>query len=844
MAYPISQEVLALFENQNRQVADIKVNGIAESLTLSEKDIGGGGFTIDRYCVSGSRIEIGSAVAAELTLTLDNRDGRFDDTIFEGAELFVRVGIKKWEARRWENAVVHYIPMGYFTVDSPPRKLSSISLSALDRMVLFDKECKPDDIKFPININTLLVRICSICGVTLATDSSTLINSEYIVDSYPESENLTYRQILMWIAEITGTCAYIDWNGHLRLEWYGEESSATLSPDMRYSSDLNDKTITITGVQITASDETVYLQGTNEYAFNIESNGLLQKNIGVVATALYEKLNGFTYTPYSCVAKPLVHLYPLDRVDFVDKKGNKVSSIVTNATFTMNSNLSLQGQGETETSNGYAKANPITKQEAAIINKIKNVIDTQITTRQQAIIDLNNTIVNSLGLYVSEEVLENNSIVYYYHDQPEKENSSIIYTFRAGGFAWTDKWEGEETVWQNGIDRNGNAVLNILSTFQITADHIQAGSITADRLAVELTQTIVTEDELTTLTETLRQEFTAADGLLKSSISESVTEQILETKEYADTQAETAEANANNATDQKLTAYSTTTEMNSAIEQKANSITLSVSEQITQTKKYADEKASDAEANANNATDQKLTAYSTTTEMNSAIELVNDRIGLVITQTSNGDVINSASIIAAINDDSSSVKIDASKIELTSYVTTDEAYDVAYDVAYDAASVAAEDAIGGIVLSASNGSTSSTIKLTYAGVQIDTATVRFTGVVTFDDLETEGYTTINGANITTGVISAEHISTEIAQVANSLYIGASSSNSLKGIWFSSGANICTFVDHTGNPATGVSINGSTIKLSGGPLDVSGCYYIEWGDNEPSGGGGSSVAVFG
>ena len=840
MAYPISQEVLELFENQQRQVADIKMYGSKETISLSESDIRQGGLTVDRYCISGSRIEIGSAVASELALTLDNNDGRFDDTVFEGAELFVRIGVKKWQARRWEKATVHYIPLGYFTVDSPPRKLSSVSLSALDRMVLFDKECKEGDIQFPIDINTLLVRICNKCGVILATNSTTLTNSEYIVKKYPESDNLTYRQILMWIAEITGTCAYIDWNGQLRLEWYGEESSATLSPDLRYSSDLNDKSITITGVRIVGSDETVYLQGTEEYAFNIESNGLLQDNIAVVATALNEKLNGFSYTPYSCVTKPLVHLYPLDRVDFVDRKGNKVSSIVTNATFTMNANLSLAGQGETETMNGYAKSNPITKQEAAIINSIKKVIDTQITTRQQALIGLNETIVNSLGLHFTEEVLEDGSTVYYFHDQATKENSSIIYTFRAGGFAWTDKWNGDETVWQNGIDREGNAVLNILSAFQITADHIQAGSITADRLAVELVQTIVTEDELTTLTETLRQEFTAADGLLKSSISESVTEQILETKEYADTQAETAEANANNATDQKLTAYSTTTEMNSAIEQKANSITLSVSEQITQTKKYADEKASDAEANANNATDQKLTAYSTTTEMNSAIELVNDRIGLVITHTSNGDVINSASIIAAINDDSSSVKIDASKIELTSYVTTDEAYDVAYDAAY----VAAEDAIGGIVLSASNGSTSSTIKLTYAGVQIDTATVRFTGVVTFDDLETEGYTTINGANITTGVISAEHISTEIAQVANSLYIGASSSNSLKGIWFSSGANIRTFVDHTGNPATGISINGSTVKISGGPLDVSGCYYIEWGDNEPSGGGGSSVAVFG
>ena len=691
MSYPISSEVLELFKRQQRQVAEIKMYGTTETITLTESDIRQGGLTIDRYCISGSRIEIGSAVAAELALTLDNNDGRFDDTVFEGAELFVRIGIKKWEARRWEKATVQYIPMGYFTVDNPPRKLSSISLSALDRMVLFDKECKPEDIKFPINIDTLLVRICSICGVTLATNSTTLTNCEYIVDKFPESDNLTYRQILMWIAEITGTCAYIDWNGQLRLEWYGEESSATLSPDMRYSSDLNDKTITITGVRIVASDETVYLQGTDEYAFNIESNGLLQSNIAVVATALNEKLNGFTYTPYSCVAKPLVHLYPLDRVDFVDKKGNKVSSIVTNATFTMNANLSLAGQGETETANGYAKANPITKQEAAIINKIKNVIDTQITTRQQALIGLNETIVNSLGLYFTEEILEDGSTVYYYHDQPKKEDSSIIYTFRAGGFAWTDKWEGDETVWQNGIDRNGNAVLNILSAFQITADHIQAGSITADRLAIDFTQNIVTQDELSETSQTLRQEFTVADGELTSKIGEART--------------------------------------------------------------YAESQAKSAEDNANAATDEKLTAYSTTTEMNSAIEVVNNRIGLLVTESTNGDVINSASIIAAINGDTSSVTIDASKLELTSYVKTDEVYDEAY--------AAAEEAIeGGITLTTSNGTTSSTIRIKYNGVTIDSASVSFSGMVTFDDLETEGSTVINGANITTGTISADYIDTE------------------------------------------------------------------------------------
>lgn len=61
------------------------------------------------------------------------------NTVFEGAEVFVKIGIKKWDAHRWENAVIHWIPCGYFTIDEPPRALSTITISALDRMILFDK---------------------------------------------------------------------------------------------------------------------------------------------------------------------------------------------------------------------------------------------------------------------------------------------------------------------------------------------------------------------------------------------------------------------------------------------------------------------------------------------------------------------------------------------------------------------------------------------------------------------------------------------------------------------------------------------------------------------------------
>ena len=95
MAYPITAEALDLFTNSYRQVVEISFNGVNENIKLSEQDISLGGFSVNRYCVSGNKIEIGSAIAAELSLSLDNSDGRFDEVFFEGAELYVRVGSKK-----------------------------------------------------------------------------------------------------------------------------------------------------------------------------------------------------------------------------------------------------------------------------------------------------------------------------------------------------------------------------------------------------------------------------------------------------------------------------------------------------------------------------------------------------------------------------------------------------------------------------------------------------------------------------------------------------------------------------------------------------------------------------
>ena len=65
--------------------------------------------------------------------------------------------------------------------------------------------------------------------------------------------------------------------------------------------------------------------------------------------------------------------------------------------------------------------------------------------------------------------------------------------------------------------------------------------------------------------------------------------------------------------------------------------------------------------------------------------------------------------------------------------------------------------VNGFSLSVSNGTSSSTIKLMSGSTVISSKSISFSGMVTFSDLSTNGSTTINGGNITTGEIDAVDI---------------------------------------------------------------------------------------
>lgn len=581
--------------------------------TITSDRICDGGLSIDRTAVSGSKLELGSAIAATLSLTLYNTDKKYDDVNFEGVEMKVSVAVDE-DSPTW-------VPLGVFIVDTPPRHLSTISISAMDRMVLFDKDASGFDYDTNSTVAEVIQACAKAAGVPLADTNMKNLPNYNVQVSKPETQStITYRTLLQYCAALTGTFAYMNETGKLAFRWYDTTAGFAMTPANRYSSDIYEQDVTITGLTYTIKSQdsegketsTVNVYGSADYAFDFTDNLLIAGNAArnQALTVVQSKIIPTTYRPYSAEILPAPWLFPGDAVTYLpvdkdDTAANRVFSVVTNMAYTLNGSTTIAGQGETAQSNSYASTSGLTAAQAQILQRVTDRVTQERTNREQAILQLNEQIkgvkagkddllIAGLGLYTTEETLSDGSTVYYYHDKQTLDDSSIIYTFQSGGFAYTTNWNGGNPTWTSGFDRNGNLIMNTISTYKLEADDIQAGSITADKINTSYTTTI----------------HDYADGKANSALTDA--------KKYADRQSSTAESNANGYTDGKLKDYSTTVEMNSAINQKADSITLKVSQTyvttadyntgISDTKKYADTQSSTAESNAKKYADTQSNA--------------------------------------------------------------------------------------------------------------------------------------------------------------------------------------------------------------------------------------------
>lgn len=595
--YKVSQEVKNLFNKNYIQVADITVNGVNESFSVAENEIVQGSLSIDRYSVSNSKIEVGSAVAAELTLKLKNDDGKYDNTVFEGAEVFVKIGIKKWDAHRWENAVIHWIPCGYFTIDEPPRALSTITISALDRMILFDKTVDISKLSFPMTVADLLNKICTICGVTLATDITRLPNKDYQITAYPEGQDLTYRTLLQWCAALTGTCAFMNYDGNLELKWY-EQTDLTISPSERYNSDMQENDVAITGIYFKDAANTEYIAGTDDYCLDLSSNGLLQDNVQVVLDTLYVSLKGFSYRPYTATIKSAPYIYPMDMIHYEDAKGEVHDTIITNVTFGMNLSTSIAGKGETTQKQKYSQGGGLTKQQATILEKLRENLDKAMTAKEQAQLELNRLLSNSLGLNIVTIPQDDGTQVYYFCDGETLESSNIIYTFKANGFAWTKSWNDGNPVWKYGFSKDGNAIYNMLAAYKISTEYLDAECVTAEKLSAEYKQSVTTEMEETvdekltdySTTEETKTLIANTGGTIRTEVAESVKTVTDTTNAKIDDRQAQAKDYIDSVHQEITTEYSTKLEETSkGFNMSVNSLTDRITEQGNEVNSYREQ---------------------------------------------------------------------------------------------------------------------------------------------------------------------------------------------------------------------------------------------------------------
>ena len=595
--YKVSQEVKNLFNKNYIQVADITVNGVNESFSVAENEIVQGSLSIDRYSVSNSKIEVGSAVAAELTLKLKNDDGKYDNTVFEGAEVFVKIGIKKWDAHRWENAVIHWIPCGYFTIDEPPRALSTITISALDRMILFDKTVDISKLSFPMTVADLLNKICTICGVTLATDITRLPNKDYQITAYPEGQDLTYRTLLQWCAALTGTCAFMNYDGNLELKWY-EQTDLTISPSERYNSDMQENDVAITGIYFKDAANTEYIAGTDDYCLDLSSNGLLQDNVQVVLDTLYVSLKGFSYRPYTATIKSAPYIYPMDMIHYEDAKGEVHDTIITNVTFGMNLSTSIAGKGETTQKQKYSQGGGLTKQQATILEKLRENLDKAMTAKEQAQLELTRLLSNSLGLNIVTIPQDDGTQVYYFCDGETLESSNIIYTFKANGFAWTKSWNDGNPVWKYGFSKDGNAIYNMLAAYKISTEYLDAECVTAEKLSAEYKQSVTTEmeetvdEKLTDYSTTKETKTLIANtgGTIRTEVAESVKTVTDTTNAKIDDRLAQAKDYTDSVHQEITTEYSTKLEETSkGFNMSVNSLTDRITEQGNEVNSYREQ---------------------------------------------------------------------------------------------------------------------------------------------------------------------------------------------------------------------------------------------------------------
>lgn len=472
----------------------------ADGTTLTVEDAALFTFQITDNTSNTNSFDLGSAVAQQLTLKLDNLAGTYDSHDFNEAVISVKVGLEV-------DGITEWLDKGEFISEPGEDSGDTVSVSAFDNMVRFDQPYSISKLSYPATLGSIVRDACSCCNVALAPDSASFPNDNFIVNERPD-DSVTFRQILQWVGQITCRYSKINTAGQLSLRWYDTEtlestwvrqsgdSTETICEGNSNVIDVDDSEIVqvsellsgstfttddvvITGVRIVEEsvsgnidEDTTYQSGSDGYVLTVSGNKLIQDGKGAtVASYLGEKLNGLRFRPMSvkCPGDPAREAGDIGLV--TDRKGKSYKTIITGVTYTAHAAQNLASGAESPVRLSATRYSVATQ----VYRQFREALSKQKSEWEKAFEDLHEAMEDKTGLYPIAETQEDGSKVLYFCNKPTLEESDIVVEFNAKG--WGMSTDGGDT-WNIGALVDGTMITQILNTIGVNADWIRTGALT------------------------------------------------------------------------------------------------------------------------------------------------------------------------------------------------------------------------------------------------------------------------------------------------------------------------------------------------------------------------------
>lgn len=282
---------------------------------------------------SDEGIQIGSAVAAKIELTVK----RINE-LFENTEIPIEIGLKLPSGK------YEYIPLGFFTAEHPTLDQATTTFTAYDRMMK-TTGVYVSELTYPASAESVLKEISTGCGVPCNVSGLNGIT----IDTAPVG--YTYREVIGYIASLAGGFACVDRTGTIVIKWY-EDNGYTINESRIMTFEKNESDYHLDYLTCNVDSNTSFTVGSGTLGITFDNPLTTEEKLNSV----YKKVRGFAYRGASLKTLGDIRLDPWDIVT-VEESGETYKVPVMNITQEYDGGLAMTitayGKTETETETDY-----------------------------------------------------------------------------------------------------------------------------------------------------------------------------------------------------------------------------------------------------------------------------------------------------------------------------------------------------------------------------------------------------------------------------------------------------------------------------------------------------------